>query len=332
MTHAEDLELLHALQVAPRASWRAIGTALHRSPAAIASRWDELSSAGLAWCTAVPVSTAQRGSLIFVAVRGEPGHRQSLIDESIQIPEVISVEEPASHWDLILTVVAPGFDEFVSRIRPKIAGLDGIARLDTIICTRLHFGGHDWRLDALTPQAKQDLERVHHFARGEEQRVRDEDRALLPVLFRDGRAGVGEIAEELGTHPSTISRRLSRLLASPKVTLRCEVSAELLGQSISCQWFCWIPPERHDHAASVLRSFPGLRFCGSTTGQTNFTFVIWMTSATEIFDLEYEIVERIGEIAISESSVTVRFIKRIGWLLDERGRRQGKPIVPVFRD
>lgn len=57
-----------------------------------------------------------------------------------------------------------------------------------------------------------------------------------------------------------------------------------------------------------------------------------MTSATEIFDLEYEIVERIGEIAISESSVTVRFIKRIGWLLDERGRRQGKPIVPVFRD
>lgn len=152
MTHAEDLELLHALQVAPRASWRAIGTALHRSPAAIASRWDELSSAGLAWCTAVPVSTAQRGSLIFVAVRGEPGHRQSLIDESIQIPEVISVEEPASHWDLILTVVAPGFDEFVSRIRPKIAGLDGIARLDTIICTRLHFGGHDWRLDALTPR------------------------------------------------------------------------------------------------------------------------------------------------------------------------------------
>ena len=37
----EDLELVHALQIAPRATWSQLGAALGRHPTTLAARWDQ---------------------------------------------------------------------------------------------------------------------------------------------------------------------------------------------------------------------------------------------------------------------------------------------------
>lgn len=326
----EDLELLHALQIAPRASWRSIGAAIHRSPGVLATRWQELTDAGLAWSTAVPFGSERSGVLVFVALLSESGRQSELIDQAMSIPEVISVEEPARHWDLILTVLARSFEDFLQRLRPGILRLEGIARHETIVCTRLHFSGHEWRLNALSEEAARALARQNPAREGSSRALREEDRELLSILFRDGRAGVSEISAELGTHPSTVSRRLNRVLANSGVSLRCDVAPEIIGQPISCQWFCWLPPEQHAAAALILRALPNLRLCASTTGQTNFTFVIWVEAPEDIFEIERTVVERIDNLSISESSVTVRFLKRMGWRLDSRGRRSGDPVAPTF--
>ncbi len=332
MTRAEDLELLHALQIAPRASWRSLGAALHRSPAMLANRWQELTDAGLAWCTAVPFGEGGSGVTAFIALLGEPGQQQALIDQAILIPEVISIEVPARRWDLILTVLVPDMEVFLRSLQPRIANLEGLTQHETILCTRRHFGGHEWRLNVLDGAARAALQLQSRVAVEDGKGMRNEDGALIPLLFRDGRAGVTDIAAELNTHASTVSRRLNRFLADPQISLRCDVAPELVGQPISCQWFCRLPPNQHDAAAAVLRTLPNLRYCASTTGQTNFTFVLWVKSPEDIFEIEREVVERIEHLTISESSVTVRFIKRMGWRLDDRGRRIGEPVLPRFLD
>ncbi|KAB1644812.1 Lrp/AsnC family transcriptional regulator [Gulosibacter chungangensis] len=174
------------------------------------------------------------------------------------------------------------------------------------------------------------LERLGRFSREDAQPLREEDRALIPLLFRNGRASVSEIATELDAHASTISRRLNRVLADPRISLRCDIAPVVLQQPISCQWFCRLPPDRHAAAFKMLREFPNLRFCASTTGQTNFTFVIWVGSPDEIFDVERRVVEQITDLSIAENSVTARFHKRMGWPLDARGRRTGEPVLPAF--
>ena len=83
-----------------------------------------------------------------------------------------------------------------------------------------------------------------------------------------------------------------------------------------------------DFAANAR--FAWLRYCASTTAQTNFTFVLWFKSPDDIFEIERKVVERIEDLTIAESSVTVRFIKRMSWLLDERGRRTGEPVLATF--
>lgn len=332
MKHAPDpLELVGALQIAPRASWRQLSQVLGASPLMLAQQWQRLTDRGLAWCTAVPFGRNRPGTLTFVAVRCLPEHRDRLTEEAIAIPEIVSIEEPARHWDLIFTVLTPDFESYLESLNERISKLPGITRYETIICTRVHFDGHEWRLGSLDHSARQQLVQ---FARTDTSAtpppLRDGDRELTPYLHRDGRATVADIAESLGTHPSTISRRMQRLLLSGKVTLRCDLAPELLGQPISSQWFCWLSPEQHTAAAAALRSFPNLRFCASTTGETNFTFVLWVRTPEEIFEAERRLIEHIPGFSIAESSITVRFIKRMGWRLDERGRRTGEPVSPVF--
>ncbi|WP_345471044.1 Lrp/AsnC family transcriptional regulator [Glutamicibacter ectropisis] len=330
MTLAEDRELIQALQIAPRASWRALGGALHRSPAALAQRWEEMSEQGLAWCTAVPFGSSGAGVTAFIAQLAEPGAQQALLKRLTQIPEVVSIEVPARHWDSILTVLAPDIEDLMQHIQPRIAALEGLARQETILCTRTHFAGHEWRLNVLNDATVRALRPYERSSEAEGPGMRQGDEQLLPLLVRDGRASVSDIAEELNLHPSTVSRRLNRILSDPRVSLRCDVAPSLVGQPISCQWFCWLPPTLHDAAARALRGFPDLRYCASTTGATNFTFVLWVQSPQEIFEIERQVVERIEGLSLSESSVTFRFVKRMGWQLDELGRRTGAPVFPAF--
>lgn len=47
-----DLALLHALQIAPRASWTRIGQAIGVDPVTAARRWTRLTGEGYGWLTA----------------------------------------------------------------------------------------------------------------------------------------------------------------------------------------------------------------------------------------------------------------------------------------
>ena len=46
-----DLELINALQIAPRVTWQDAGRILGVRPATLAARWERIESEGLAWIT-----------------------------------------------------------------------------------------------------------------------------------------------------------------------------------------------------------------------------------------------------------------------------------------
>jgi hypothetical protein len=50
----EDRLLVDALQIAPRASWAAIGEVIGMAPITAARRWQRLADNGTAWVTAAP--------------------------------------------------------------------------------------------------------------------------------------------------------------------------------------------------------------------------------------------------------------------------------------
>lgn len=151
---------------------------------------------------------------------------------------------------------------------------------------------------------------------------------ILQVLSRNGRASAADIAAETGLHPATARRQLQKVLGSGSLALRCEVAHGLAGFPIICQWFARLPAAEHSRTASALADSGTLRLCASTTGPTNFTFMMWLRSAADIMNTERSLGERFPALEITESVVVATVAKRVGWILNRNGTAAGNLTVP----
>lgn len=321
----EDLELVHALQIVPRISWSDAARVLGSHPTTLAARWERLRGAGLAWVTANTVNPNMDSTLAFLDVECTLAERNSAAELLCQIPEVLTVSESARNRDLMLIVQTDSIADLHRSVVPRITHIPGVTRFQASLCTRLHSEGHVWRLDALNRKQREALEALVIPPSGGST-LTGADIELVQCLMRDGRASAVDIAREIGIHSTTVSRRLNRLLASGMLSFRCELAQLHSGYPVTCQWFANVPLGQHTQAAQALGTFRNLRLCASTTGTTNFTFVMWLRSVAEIMTVGLEVTEKVPDMHLVESSVALHYSKRVGWLLDEN-ERATRPVV-----
>ncbi|WP_028280466.1 Lrp/AsnC family transcriptional regulator [Arthrobacter sp. H5] len=327
----DDLELIHALQIAPRVGWTDAGAVLGRHPTTLASRWSRLRAGGLAWVTGHLMGSPDQMTLSLHDIDCEPGQRSDVAEALCCIPEVISVEETARNRDFTLTVITRDWAELTRRVIPQFADIPGMVRYQSALVTAHHAGGNAWRLDVLSPAQQSALRRL---ARPPSSPVVVRLPAaywpIVRVLGRDGRATAADIAAVTGQHPSTVRRQLAKVLDSGTLSFRCEIAQDYSGFPISCQWYANVPPSDHTAAAGFLARYRNLRFCASTTGSSNFTFVLWLRDASGVAEIESEFLAAVPTARILESSVTVNFLKRVGWRLAPDGTSTGEVVVPQY--
>ncbi|WP_077489096.1 Lrp/AsnC ligand binding domain-containing protein [Sinomonas mesophila] len=319
-----DLELISALQIAPRVSWQDAGAILGAHPATLAARWERIRAAGLAWITAYSVGDPATMNLAFVNVDCDPGRADEVADALCAMPEVQSVELPAGHHDLLLTVFTETLPDYALRVAPAIRAVPGVVRIHSSLGTRLHQAGHAWRLAALGAKQAAAFAEVAE-ARHAEGVLPATCRDLLPLLARDGRASAAEMARALGRNPSTVQRQLTRILGSGLVSFRCDVAQIAVGFPVNCTWYARVPPGEHAAAAAALRSLRSVRLAASVTGPANFIVTMWLHSVAEVMGAELALQERVPGIEITESLVMLRVAKRMGILLGPDGRSLGTP-------
>lgn len=155
-----DLELLHALQIAPRVSWTDAARILGASRATLAERWQRLCAAGLAWVTAHPGGSYRNVTLALVEVDCVPGARARVVEAVCRDPRAVTVEESTRGRDLLLTVVTADLAGLTGFLLDELETLDGVARQRSYVATTVHRHGSHWRLDALSPDQQAAFERV----------------------------------------------------------------------------------------------------------------------------------------------------------------------------
>ncbi|MEO9248732.1 hypothetical protein ABDK96_13685 [Citricoccus nitrophenolicus] len=99
------------------------------------------------------------------------------------------------------------------------------------------------------------------------------------------------------------------------------MSHRATGNPVMCQWFARLPATDHDAAAAELAGLGALHLCASTTGRSNFMFMTWHRSPTDIMALERRVSERLPRLEIRETVIISNIPKRAGWRLDTDGRR-----------
>jgi DNA-binding Lrp family transcriptional regulator len=324
-----DLELVNALQIAPRASWTDIARILGSTPATLAARWERLRSTGTAWVTAHPGGRMHRLVVSFVELDCLPGARKGVLRTLCRDPRAVTVEESARGRDLLLTVMTPDVTALTRFVLDDLATVEGVQRPRTHLATQIHVQGNAWRLRALDAERRAAFEALARAApaRGP---VEPPPGAwpLIEALAPDGRRSAADLARLTGRNPATVRRQLARLLASGILAFRCELAQSRSRWPINCTYLAAVPPAEHEHVAASLRTLPELRLCVSTTGETNMMFTVWTTSVEELLRLEQRLGTHLPRLRIIDSAITLRTAKRMGWILDEHGVPTGEVVVP----
>lgn len=325
-----DLVLIHALQIAPRASWAEVARVVGTTATTLAQRWERLRAEGVAWVTAHPSAREESVALGFVEVDCEPGRTDEVLAWLCRDPRAVTIDQSARGRDFVVTVMAPDLTSLTGFLLDELARQPGVQRQRTRLATGVHRQGNDWRLDALTPAQQVALEQIGRATRATSVTPLPTGAwPLVEALARDGRASAAELARLTGRNPATVRRQLGRVLASGALSFRCEVARETSRWPIHCDWFARVPTAEWDRTLAAIATLPELRMCMTTTGETNMMISVWTRSLADLLRVERLVSEKLPWLNVVESVVNLRTLKRMGWLLGENGRATGEVVVPT---
>ena len=322
----DELSLIHALQIRPRAAWTELAPVLGVAPATLAHRWETLREQGLAWITAYPVQKSGTGAVVaIVELTCDPDGVGQLVQTLTADPRIASIEYAARGRDLILTVQTGSLDDLSDLVLGELPSHRSVRVAQTHACSALHAEGSRWRLDSLSPSQSNALIRLGP-------RVPASAAAAVPTRGRqraDSRARAQRPGYRTGDrHPdgrpaSSIRRQLAAVLRSDHVVLRCDVAQSATRWPVTATWWCRLPIRFHRPMAEIVRTRPELRLCLSLTGPTNFLVSMWVSSLADMLRHQEWMEARMAELEVIDASVTLRSRKRMGWELDDRGRATG---------
>ncbi|MEV6699630.1 Lrp/AsnC family transcriptional regulator [Streptomyces sp. NPDC051453] len=332
-----DLALVHALQIAPRASWTAVGQALGIDPMTAARRWARLIESGCAWVTCYPADAdLHEMSSAHIQVDCAAGAASRVGRTLASSVHAVTVQHTTGGSGLLLTVLMPKLSDLSRYLLEYLGEVPGVRATRTYVSTRLFAEASHWELRTLDAE-QQAVLAPHRPARtplaSASRPMTDLDRALGTVLSEDGRMTATDLARCLSVSESTVTRRLRRLLSDGQLVLRAEVAQPWSGVPVTLNLWALVRPDRLEQAGTALRNLPGLRLCaGLTGGPANLRIEVWLHSVAEASRLEAEIMRREPSLQIVDRSLALRFIKRMGRLLSPDGRGVGTVPLHLWSD
>ncbi|MEU1048661.1 Lrp/AsnC family transcriptional regulator [Streptomyces sp. NPDC005897] len=317
-----DLAIVHALQIAPRASWRLTGEVLGVDAVTVARRWQRLQDTGLAWVTCVVTDT----SAAVVEVDCVPGSSGALANRLAADPRTLSVRHVAGGASLTLLVAAADLQALSAYLLDRLQTLDGVRAARSHIVTKLTAEGGDWRLRSLSRAQQRAMAAgapAPSVPVSAAALLTALDRRIAQALAADGRMPLTDIAQHAGVSVTTARRRMSALLDSRRLALRCDISLPDSGWPITVTFWGQAPADQAETTARALAAIPEVRMCLNTAGPHNIVLDVWLRALSEITSFESRLVRILPHFRIADRNVVLRTVKRIGRLIDERGRAVG---------
>lgn len=330
-----DLSLINALQLDPRAPWTRVGQALDLDPVTAARRWARMSESGTAWVT--PQLGQWPASQVFTAVVEvdcEAGRALDVADTLATWPHVVTVEHATGGRDLLLTVAVPSLATLSRYLVESVGALSGVRETRSQLVTRIYAQGGDWRPRALDSRQRARLATADNDRQASGlRRLTEQDRHLMLRLCRDGRTSLADLAAELGVSLSTARRRLNALLSSGDLELRCEVAQPLSGWPIATWILAHVPGDERETIAAQLAALPETRVCLALTGsRANLSYSAWLHSLDDAERLEHLLADQVPKLTVLDRAVVLRFVKRMGRILDPAGRSIDVVPMDVWSD
>ncbi|MEZ0069101.1 DNA-binding Lrp family transcriptional regulator [Streptacidiphilus sp. MAP12-20] len=325
----DDVALLDALHVNPRASFERLGAALGVSPVTAARRWRRLAEAGQAWISSVPGPQLPMSGALFEATC-VPGQVQATAAALTALPQVFSVHLTTGTNDLYALVVAADAQILARLLLEDLPQVPGLLRVRSSVITQMFSGAH-WRLGAISRQQASEIQSGDEDPRSDTlpppPGLNDFEQALFLALQDDGRAGYRDLAAALGRSEQSVKRRLGMLVRRGQLDFRTDFVRPEGGWRAQVALWLRVPDEQVDEVGTQLSGWPQIRVCAALVGRANLFTTLQLHSLHELSGVLCRVRGAWPAVHVSDRRVVLRSTKSWGRVLDADGYAVG--VVPV---
>ncbi|HEV2635118.1 MAG TPA: Lrp/AsnC family transcriptional regulator [Actinocrinis sp.] len=330
----EDLSVIHALQLRPRASWTELGRVLGVDPVTVARRWGRLTERGEAWVSISPGPRLfDRVCIAYLDIDCQAEQAGAVAKALGAHPHMLTIERSAAGRDLLATVATRDLPTMSRYTLDLLPAVPGITALRTRLVTHMFTEGGFWRIAALAPgqRARLSAQPGPWAADGAAEEVTALDRAVLGRLTVDGRASHRALAAGLAG-PATVKRRLDRLTRLGLMRLRCDFARPLGGWPVAATFWARVPPAQLPDVGHALVRLPEVRNCAAVTGPHNLLVQANLHAVSDVLGFETRLSAAHPGIEVTEREITLRHDKLLGHLLDPHGRSVGVVAPDVWAE
>ncbi|MFC7404890.1 Lrp/AsnC family transcriptional regulator [Georgenia alba] len=307
-----DLDLVAALQIAPRAGVRLLADVLGVSPATVSKRLARLRERhALRIVGQGPWSLGSDATPYHVWIATRPGWSDAVAEAITELDEAQFVAVTAGRADVYCILHPFHRSDGAALLGTRLPAIDGIVRTRAELGLRRYFSGSGWRLRRL--DAEQEAQLAEHrqgpLPKAAEVLGPDEVR-VAGVLRHDGRSSTAEIARQLGMSASTAYRVTQSLLSRGLVQPRVEIEPAVLGYPLEVVLSTSTAPGSMEDVARALSDLPSARYVTTVAGTSSVIHQALFRHEDDLADFLSQDLGRQRGVTTFEISVVLRVLTR----------------------
>ncbi|MFJ5222908.1 AsnC family transcriptional regulator [Streptomyces sp. NPDC088400] len=269
-----DLDLVAALQVAPRTPVNALADVLDSSPSTIARRLSRLRDDRLLrvvgrvdW----PLITTENPRQVWI--KCAPGRSEEVARRILELPEVQTLLLTTGSADIYCSVYPLLGTDIFDLLTNRLPAIEGIVSTESQLVLRAHTMGQSWRLHRLTDEQTGHL-REHAVQVTRDRltspgQLSDLEERTLDLMVANGRIPAADIARELGVSRSTAYRTSQSLLECGALVPRVEIEPTLLGFPLNALMALTVLPQAIPGLLDTLGGHPSARHVSMVAGSAS---------------------------------------------------------------
>ncbi|HEX8007409.1 MAG TPA: AsnC family transcriptional regulator [Trebonia sp.] len=313
---AVDRQIIHALTIEPRASFRMLAAVTGVSDQTAARRYRRLTeSAGLRVLAAVDAPKTGWADWL-MRLQVAPGSADTIADALARRPDTRWVQLVSGGAEIVWGLQARSPQQ---RNALFLRGLPGSRRVAQISAQSI--------LQVFSPAAWSGITNALSAAQlamlpqdppaPEADRpvsLQPEDDPLLAELAKDARATSAAIAAAIHWHESTVRRRIAELHGAGLLYFDVDIDDELFGVGTSAMLWLSVEPAHLDSVGRAIAAHPEVPFAGATTGATNLVASALLRDAQHLYEYLTGRLASLPGVRSVESAPIIGTIKRSGAL------------------
>ncbi|MQA12360.1 MAG: winged helix-turn-helix transcriptional regulator [Pseudonocardiaceae bacterium] len=266
-----DLDLVAALQLAPRAGVQLLAEVLGVSTGTVSRRFARLRDQRLLRVVAqLPWWIGSKGNPHHVWISTRPGETESVATAIAELDEARFVAVTTGRADVYCILHPARRGDAVRLLTSTLPSIGGVLRSHSELGLHMYASGATWRLPRLSPEQERRLaENRPPMPLAAEHQFSAEEAEVARVLQRQGRASSAEIARELGKSASTAYRLTQSLLERGLVQPRVEIEPALLGYPLEAVLSLSTAPGAMQEIATELSGHPTARYVSTVAGTSS---------------------------------------------------------------